>query len=143
MTRETMSALALFVAWCDFSMFAMAQMFGAEVAYGGSPIRPETYGEAVYEIPALVWVAIQMNAALLAMAGAVIFAASVRFARAGAFMMGLGNSILAALFAMFGVLAAGATDGALVRYMSLGPGVMVASACAILGGRFFFWGDRA
>ena len=143
MSRETMSALALFVAWCDFSMFAMAQMFGAEVAYGGSPISHETYGEAVYEIPALVWVAIQMNAALIAMAGALIFAASARFARAGAFMMGLGNSVLAALFAMFGILAAGATDGALVRYMSLGPGVMVASACAVLGGRLFFWGDRA
>ena len=143
MSRETQVALALCCAWIDFMVFAMAQMFGLEVAYGGSPIKPQTYGEAVYAIPAMVWVNIQMNAALLGVIGALMFAASRRLARIGAFLIGAGNTALVVLFAMFGILAQGAPDGSMLKYMSLTVGIGGAGYFAVLGGRLFFWGDRA
>ena len=48
MTRDVQIALALFIAVCDFSIYVMAQIFAGEVSVGGSPITPETYGQAVY-----------------------------------------------------------------------------------------------
>lgn len=143
MSRETQVALALCAAWIDFMVFAMAQMFGLEVAYGGSPITAQTYGEAVYAIPAMVWVNIQMNAALVAVVGALIFASSRRLARLGAFLIGAGNTALVIIFAMFGILAQGAQDGAMLKYMSLTVGIGGAGYFAVLGGRLFFWGGRA
>jgi len=131
MSRETITALSLAFAFVDGCVFAMAQMFGAEVAYGGSPITPTQYGAAVYAIPALVWVAVQMNCALLAMAGALVVASKPRFLRLGALLMGVGNTGLAAMFMAFGVLAAGAPEGALVRYMGLCVGVPVCGAMAV------------
>lgn len=143
MSRETQVALALCCAWIDFMVFAMAQMFGLEVAYSGSPIRAETYGAAVYEIPAMVCVNVQMNAALIGVIGALLFAADRRTARLGAFMIGTGNTALVVLFAIFVVLAQGAPDGALLKYMSLTVGIGGSGYFAVLGGRLFFWGDRA
>lgn len=142
MSRETQVALALCAAWIDFTVFAMAQMFGADVAYSGSPITPQTYGQAVYEIPALVWVGLQMNAALFGVIGGLMFAASRRLSRAGAFLIGTGNTMLVALFATFGIMAQSAPDGALLKYMSMTVGIGGAGYFAVLGGRLFFWGDR-
>lgn len=142
MSRETQVALALCCAWIDFMVFAMAQMFGLDVSYGGSPITPTTYGEAVYAVPAMVWVNAQMNLALIGVIGALMFAISRRMARLGTFLIGVGNTGLVILFAMFGILAQGAPDGALLKYMSLTVGIGGAGYFAVLGGRLFFWGNR-
>lgn len=142
MSRETQVALALCCAWIDFMVFAMAQMFGLDVAYGSSPITAQTYGEAVYSIPAMVWVNAQMNLALIGVIGALMFAISRRMARLGAFLIGVGNTGLVILFAMFGIIAQGAPDGALLKYMSLTVGIGGAGYFAVLGGRLFFWGNR-
>jgi hypothetical protein len=48
----------------------MAALFGAAIAIGGgSPVSPEVYGDTVYAVPALAWVAWQVAAGSIAALG--------------------------------------------------------------------------
>lgn len=128
-------------AWVAFGFYLMAQGFGAVVAHGGSPVTPDQYGERVYAIPALVWVGIQQSFSVAAIFGMLIIAAGGRFQRTAAFVAGMGWTGLSCLFLLFGILAADAPSGALLRYASLFPALMVCAAHAVLCGRLFFWGE--
>lgn len=105
----------------------MSGIFGAVTVFGGSPVSPEIYGHAVYEVPALAWATTQGSLSSIALFGVVrnlpIFA-----------MVGLIG--LALLFVFFAgmALSAGAT-GTLLVAMALGT----APICATFG----WWAWRA
>ena len=92
----------------------MAIHFGVTVWRGGSPIKPTTYGAAIYEIPALTWVAIQFAGAMAGVVGAIWCFRSLLFV-AGLMCFGL--------FMTFAVLGLSASDGILLVTSSLYIGV--------------------
>lgn len=135
------AALSLVAAFVALSFFLMAHDFAMVVADGGSPIRPEQYGEQVYAISAVIWIAAQQYAAAIAGFGALIVAADGKWVRIGALASGLGWTALAALFVFFAYLSAGRPEGALLHAGAKYPGVMSCTLFAVLAGRVFFWGD--
>ncbi len=84
----------------------MAVYFGIVVIRGGSPIKPDTYGELVYRFPALGWAAIQLAAGLTATIGSAFKRARL------AFTGGLATTLL---LAAFGVLSLQAPHGTLLQ----------------------------
>ncbi len=92
----------------------MAGHFGWAVLSGGSPIKPTTYGAAVYEIPALVWVAIQMGGSLAGVVGALYGVRTLVF---------IAGLMCFSLFLTFAVLGLTASDGILLVTSSLYIGV--------------------
>ena len=103
---------------CFFHLGAalVAVSFGWVVLWNGTPVTPELYGEAVYEVPALVWVAIQLVGALTAASGAAVGG------RGGAWVCLLGATITALLFSAFAVM--GANAGA--------TGTLLVAGCAFV-----------
>ncbi len=93
---------------------AMALHFGTVVLLGGSPIKPSTYGEAIYAVPALTWTAIQLCGALCGVIGAIW---SVRPLLFIAGMMATG------MYFAFATLGLSASDGILLVTSSLYIGV--------------------
>lgn len=111
---------------------AMAIGFGLHVAAGGSPVTPETYGTLVHQIPALVWVWIQIVVAVTAALG---------FALRRPILAAIGGWCMTALLAFFGVAASAAPQGAVLMHASLwwaGPitgwGALVATRAGIMAG---------
>lgn len=135
-----MTGVFYLIAWIDLSFLLMAAGFGSDVAMGGSPITPELYGPEVYAIPALTWVAIQAVSAILGGAGALMVSSGL--ARSGAALCGFGNTVLSALFLLFGMMSARAEMGALLHYASLYPAMMVTGAAAVTAGRVFLGGAK-
>ena len=88
----------------------MACHFGTVVLMGGSPIKPTTYGAAIYEIPALTWVLIQLCGSLCGVAGAVF---------GSRLMLFLGGAMATAMYFSFAVLGLSASDGILLVTSSL------------------------
>ena len=136
--KQVAGCIALF----DLCMFAVATSFGVEIAHGGSPITPEQYGAAVYEVPALVWVYTQQHAALIGLAGAFAMLTGWR-TRLWALVACAGNLGLAALFGAFAVLAAQAGHESLVYHICAFGAGPLAFAASVYAGRHFVWGDRA
>ena len=103
----------LCIALFHCGMFAIGAHFGIIVFEGGSPVTPELYGPAVYEIPALVWAAGQVGSHGLIILGLAIW---------GRIGMGavMAGGVLAAVFhsflAYFGSLA---SQGTLVHAASI------------------------
>lgn len=141
MTRDTQRALSLFMAVIHFSFYMTSQMFAADYAAGGSPITAETYGSEVYEIPAVFWIAVQMNASILGMVGCMCITASKKYTRIGALIGFIGSVGILSLFGLFGALADAESHGAVLRYICWGPGIMIPASCAIITGRIFWWGS--
>lgn len=142
MTRETQQSLALFMAVIHFSFYMTSQMFAADYAAGGSPITAETYGAKIYEIPAVFWIAVQMNASILGVAGCLCVAASKKYTRLGALIGFMGSCGILALFGLFGWMADAQSHGAVLRYICWGPGLVIPAACGVLLGRIFWWGEN-
>ena len=138
MSKDVQIAMALIFAVCDFSIYIMAQLFAADITAGRLPITAETYGEAVYEIPAVFWISVQSNSSMMGIIGCLIAAASRKYHRIGWFMALIGNTLCIALFGLFGTLA----EESLLRAVCFGPGLMIGGMCAVLSGRCFFYGDR-
>lgn len=141
MGRETQVSMALFMAVIHFSFYMTSQMFAADYSAGGSPITSETYGQRVYDIPAVFWIAVQMNAAILGVVGCLCIAGSERYTRLGALSAFVGSVGILILFALFGWLADADSHGAVLRYICWGPGILIPFACAVMTGRLFWWGE--
>lgn len=92
----------------------MAGHFGWAVLSGGSPIKPTTYGAAVYAIPAIVWVAAQMAGTLCGFIGAIY---------KNRVLMFIGGANCALVWGAFAVLGRQASDGILLVTSSLYVGV--------------------
>lgn len=106
---------------------AMAVGFGVHVALGGSPVTPDTYGPVVYEIPALMWVGVQVVCGL---------AAAVGFARRSRVLAALGAWAMVILIAFFGLAASVAPQGAVLMHSALwwaGPIAAWAAVTATVG----------
>ncbi len=88
----------------------MACHFGTVVLMGGSPIKPTTYGAAIYEIPALTWVLTQLCGSLCGVAGAVF---------GSRLMLFLGGVMATSMYFSFAVLGLSASDGILLVTSSL------------------------
>jgi len=88
----------------------MSAGFAGDVIRGGSPISADTYGSAVYELPALAWCGIQFAGALIAAFGAYISG------RLGAWLCLAGATLLSILFAVFVVMADMAPSGSLLYW---------------------------
>ena len=58
------------IAVWGFATSIMGFIFGMPILWHGSPITPDLYGSAVYEIPALVWCAYQIFFGVVAGVGA-------------------------------------------------------------------------
>lgn len=86
----------------------MALDFGAVVLSGGSPITPEVYGHAVYAIPAVSWVGIQITFCVLGMLG-VLASGCLR-----SWLFIIGGSGCLLLFSMFAIMALGAPQGSVL-----------------------------
>lgn len=142
------SRFFLFVAFADASLIFMASDFGLLVWEGGSPITPEQYGQAVYDIPALVWAAVQGGGALVGLIGAIMVAAApghVRISlmgRIGALICGLGNLALAAMFTIFAFLSRNADAGILLHSLTKFPGTWIYLFFAVASLRLVIWGDE-
>lgn len=141
MTRHTQKALSLFMAVIHFSFYMTSQMFAADYAAGGSPITAETYGAEVYEVPAVFWIAVQMNASILGVVGCMCVVASEKYTKLGAFLGFVGSVGILLLFGLFGWLADAQAHGAVLRYICWGPGLVIPATCAVILGRIFWWGD--
>lgn len=87
----------------------VALQFCAIVLDGGSPVTPELYGPAVYTLPALAWVALQIASSALVVIGA------YRKGIIGAWLIITGGSVGFCMYSAFAVLAQRATQGALVQ----------------------------
>lgn len=87
----------------------VALQFAAIVSHGGSPVTPELYGPAVYAMPALAWVGMQIASSVL-----VIFGAYKR-GKLGAWCIIIGGSFGFAMYSAFAVLAQKASQGTLVQ----------------------------
>lgn len=131
-----MRELFLFFAWVAFGFLLMSCSFGLEVLTGGSPVTPEQYGEFVYEIPALAWVAYQSAAASIAIVGGLW--AGVTLSRSGGALSLIGHTMLAIQFFVFGILSQDAPMGSLLHYGSMFPALMITAGAAIVSGRFLF-----
>lgn len=94
----------------------IAASFGAVVLKNGTPVTPELYGAAVYAVPALVWVAIQLSSTIMAAIGAAIGGKS------GAWVCMFGAAVAGLLFAALAVM--GTNAGA--------TGTLVVSGCAFV-----------
>lgn len=138
MSRETQNALALFIAACDFSIYLMAQIFAADISAGGSPMSPELYGAAVYYIPAIFWISVQSNAAMIGVIGCLIAASSRKYYRWGWLMSAIGNSFCVALFGLFAAL----VEETLLRAICIACGIGIGGTCAVISGRCFFYGGK-
>lgn len=142
------SRFFLFIAFADAALIFMAGDFGLVVWEGGSPITPEQYGQAVYDIPALVWAAFQGGGAVLGVTGAVMVAASpsgqpiTLGGRAGALICGLGNLALLIMFSVFALLSRHAEAGILLHSLTKFPGTWIYGAFAVLSLRLMIWGDE-
>lgn len=90
-------------------LLLMALDFGSEVLSGGSPITPEIYGPAVYAIPALAWVGMQLGGSALCVIGSLVRGRL----RGALFLIGGGMSGL--LFAAFAVMASDASQGSVLE----------------------------
>lgn len=142
------SRFFLFIAFADASLIMMGSDFGLIVWDGGSPITPEQYGQAVYDIPALVWVAFQCGGAMLGVIGAVMVAACdvsdplpLR-GRIGALVCGVGNLALMIMFSVFALLSRDAEAGILLHSLTKFPGTWIYGAFAVLSLRLVIWGDE-
>lgn len=89
-------------------MAGVAAAFGSEVLRGGSPVTPELYGPAVYAIPALAWVTVQLLGSITAAAGAIMGG------YIGAWVCLAGSVISTLLHATFAVLSQMAEHGTLL-----------------------------
>ena len=98
----------------------IAFQFGAIVTKGGSPVTPELYGPAVYAMPALVWVGVQIFTS-----GLVVYGAHKR-GRFGAWCVLIGGACGFVMHSAFAVLAQKATQGTLVQGASM---FVTAPAC--------------
>jgi len=87
----------------------IALQFCVIVLNGGSPVTPELYGPAVYTMPALAWVALQIGSSV-----AVILGAYMR-GTFGAWLIILGGIVGFSMYSAFAVLAQRATQGTLVQ----------------------------
>ena len=138
----------LLIAFADCSLIFMASDFGLLVWEGGSPITPEQYGRAVYEIPALVWAAFQSGGAILGLIGAIMVAACDDDStlplrgRIGALICGLGNLSLMVMFSVFALLSRNAVEGILLHSLTKFPGTWIYGAFAVLSLRLVIWGDE-
>ncbi len=92
----------------------MALHFGVVVLMGGSPIKPTTYGAAIYEIPALTWVGIQLGGSLCGVFGAVFNYRPMLF---------IGGMMATTMYLSFATLGLSASDGILLVTSSLYIGV--------------------
>ena len=92
----------------------MAVHFGTVVLMGGSPIKPSTYGEAIYQIPAINWAAIQLTGALCGVIGAIWAVRSLLF---------IGGAMASTMYLAFATLGLSASDGILLVTSSLYIGV--------------------
>lgn len=108
----------------------MALGFGFEVLAGGSPITPETYGDIVFSVPALVWVGVQLAISAAALAG---FVWQMPRLAAIASVMGMW------LMAMFGIMAADAPQGSVLKWGAIGWCAFCWAACFLVSARV--WGD--
>lgn len=125
-------------------MWAQASAFTVHLGVKGSPITPELYGQAAYEIPALAWMKLQEVPSLIGMIGAMLsqsYRSSLR--RVGAFMTGIAATILACLYGVFAVFSHDAEQGAHVFYICTVVGIPMTMFCAVAAGRHFFWGADA
>jgi hypothetical protein len=119
------------------SFVAMACHFGVVTLIGGSPVTPELYGAAVYEIPALTWVSVQIIVHGTACLGAMLRG------RVGAWMLLAGSFCAGFLHATFVVMAQEAPHGTLLSAGALWLGVMLSTAsfgvalCSIVRGRVY------
>lgn len=142
------SRMFLLIALADLSIMLMAVDYGLDIWTGGSPITPEQYGEAIYEIPAVVWAAFQGGGAILGMIGAVMVAASDHrdplplFARVGALLCSIGNIALTAMFIVFAFLSREATAGILLHSLTKFPGTLIFGGFTVLALRLVIWGDE-
>lgn len=142
------SRFFLFIAFADFSLILMAGDFGLVIWEGGSPITPEQYGQAVYDIPALVWAAFQGGGALLGAVGAIMVAASPdrepisHQGRIGAAICASGNLALMVMFSVFALLSRNAELGILLHSLTKFPGTWIYGAFAALSLRLVIWGDE-
>ena len=89
-------------------MAGVAVAFGSVVLRGGAPVTPELYGPAVYAIPALAWVAVQLLGSLMAAAGA------IKGGYLGAWICVAGSAVSTVLHATFAVLSQMAEHGTLL-----------------------------
>lgn len=141
------SRFFLFIAFADVSLIFMAGDFGMVIWEGGSPITPEQYGAAIYEIPALTWAAFQGGGAILGMLGAIMVAASDDhkpingIGRIGALICALGNLALMIMFSVFAFLSRSADQGILLHSLTKFPGTWIYGAFAVLSLRLVIWGD--
>ena len=142
------SRFFLFIAFADVSLIFMAGDFGMVIWEGGSPITPEQYGAAIYEIPALTWAAFQGGGAILGMLGAIIVAASDHNkpisprGRIGALLCAAGNLALMVMFSVFAFLSRSAEQGILLHSLTKFPGTWIYGAFAVLSLRLVIWGDE-
>ncbi len=135
----------LFVALCDLSVVLMAADYGIDIWTGGSPITPQLYGEAIYEIPAVAWAVFQGGGAFLGMVGAVIVAASSpddAATRWGAAICALGNLSLTAMFVVFAQLSREADAGILMHSLTKFPGSLIFGGITVIALRLLIWGDE-
>lgn len=104
--------------------FAMAMIFGSAVLQNGSPVRPEYYGQVVYEIPAMLWVSAQAGTSIGAIAGCVF-----KWPWVGA----VAALLQGGLFLFFGVQAEAAGDmGTLLVAMALPSSALCGVAAAVM-----------
>lgn len=133
----------LAIAFLMFTLYAQANGFTVFLAQHGSPITPELYGEAAYEIPAILWMKAQEWPAGAACLGALASQSKASlWRRLGAAMTWFGAVLLSALFVVFAYFAKGAEQGAHVYYLCLYAGLPLTAGSAVIAGRYFFWGDR-
>lgn len=92
----------------------MAVHFGTVVVMGGSPIKPSTYGSAIYQIPALAWVAVQLAGSISGAVGALFGSRPLLF---------LGGAMATSMYFSFATLGLSAVDGILLVTSSLYNGV--------------------
>lgn len=97
------------IGFAHLGLLMMALDFGLEVALGGSPITPEIYGPAVYAMPALGWVALQVGGSALALLG------SFFSGRKRAVLFLIGGIMSGLLYAAFTSMAASAAQGSVLE----------------------------
>lgn len=133
-------AIALFMA----CLWAQAGAFTVHLGLKGSPITPELYGQAAYDIPALAWMKAQEIPALIGLVGAIMSQSLMPGRRRlGALLAGAGATALSCLFGVFAIFARDAEQGAHVFYICTVVGLPLTIACAVTAGRHFFWGAEA
>jgi len=115
-------AMALFLAGSAI----MAAIFGYSVLAYGSDVTPEIYGSAVYEIPALAWVTVQLTSGMIASLGCWFDRPQVA---------AIGASGTAALILFFAVSSIGTPHGTILTAGALGWNGPLATLCAFVAWR--------